>query len=156
NPGLHDSSEFANSQIIIKEGNWKFAQLGWSGSEADMVVYKHSELPIINGQRPKLPSVFTASVMLAFGSSGDQVTQVSDGSGALFSGGKLAPQSSWPKGVAPVADFSSQPAPLQLVSFDPKVARPLTATIARTAGGGAMSMNVPGLQATLQSGIGKG
>jgi hypothetical protein len=160
-PAAHDAAEFTRSQIIIKNGNWTFPEGAdfsgsngqpWSGSEADMVVYKHSDLPIINGQRPKLPNVFTGTVMVAFGSSADGVTQLSDGHGSLFSGGHIAPQGSWPKGVAPIADFTGQPGPLQLVSFDPKVAGPLTATINRSAGGGAMNLNLPGLQASLQSG----
>jgi hypothetical protein len=124
----------------------------WSGSEADRVVYHHHELPFINGERPHLPNLFTATVMAVFGSATDGVTQLSDGHGSLFSGNALAPQTSWPKGVAPLPDFTSQATPLQLVSFNPKVAGPLTAAIARSTGGGAMSFNLPGLQASLQAG----
>jgi hypothetical protein len=161
NAAAHDNAEFTKSELIIKEGNWEFPEAAdfehsggkpWTGSEADLVVYKHSELPIINGERPHLPNLATATVMVIFGSSSDGVTQLSDGHGSLFSGNQLAPQSSWPKGVAPLADFTSHSSPLQLVSFNPKLARPLTATVARSTGGGAMNMNLPGLQASLQAG----
>jgi hypothetical protein len=160
-PAAHDAAEFTNSQVIVKNGNWIFPEGAdfsgsngqpWSGSEADMVVYKHSELPIVNGHRPKLPNVFTGAVMVAFGSAGDGVTQLSDGHGSLFTGGHLAPQGSWPKGVAPIADFTGHPGPLQLVSFNPHAAGPLNATVNRAAGGGTMNLNLPGLQANLQSG----
>jgi hypothetical protein len=155
----HNLAQFDNSEIVIKEGNWTFPEgaqfkghVPWSGSEADMVVYRHHELPFINGERPHLPNLATATVMAIFGSAADGVTQLSDGHGSLFSGGTLAPRGSWPKGVAPLPDFTSQATPLQLVSFNPKLAGPLTATVARSAGGGAMSFNLPGLQASLQAG----
>ena len=61
-------------------------------------------------------------------------------------------KSSWPKGVAPLPDFNSKPSPLQLVSFNRNAAGPLTATVARSPGGGAMNLNLPGLQASLQAG----
>jgi hypothetical protein len=54
--------------------------------------------------------------------------------------------------VAPLPDFNSNSTPLQLLSFNPKVAGPLTATVARSGGGGTMNMNLPGLQASLQAG----
>ncbi len=149
---LHDASELTDSQIIIKSGNWEFPQLGWSGSPADMIVYKAPELPIIDGLRPKLPNVSSADGLAAFGSGGDAVTQLSDAHGSLFAAGSLAAQGSWPKGVAPLADFTGRPAPLQLAAFEPKLAGRLTATVHRAGGGGAMSMTLPGLQATLQSG----
>lgn len=160
-PAAHDAAEFTNSQVIIKNGNWVFPEGAdfsgsngqpWSGSEADMVIYKHSDLPIVNGHRPKLPNVFTGAVMVAFGSAGDGVTQLSDGHGSLFAGGHLAPRNSWPKGVAPIADFTGHPGPLQLVSFNPHGTGPLNATVNRAAGGGTMNLNLPGLQADLQSG----
>jgi len=165
NAEQHDSSQFTRSEVIIKEGNWEFPEGAefehsegkpWKGSEAGLVVYKHNELPIINGKQPHIPNLFAATVMVVFGSAGDKVEQLSDGHGSLFSNGQLAPQTSWPKGVAPVADFTGHPGPLQLVSFDPKTAGPLTATVGRSAGGGAMSMNLPGLQASLQTGGGAG
>ena len=158
---LHNDRQFKNSEIVIKEGNWTFPEgedfkgsggVPWSGSEADMVVYHHSELPIINGERPHLPNLFTGTVMVAFGSSGDSVAQLSDGHGSLFSGGQLAPRSAWPKGVAPLADFNSAGAPLQLVSLNPALAGNVTATVARSAGGGSMDLRLPGLQASLQAG----
>lgn len=160
-PELHNSSQYTRSELIIKEGNWEFPEGAdfensegkpWAGSEADLVVYRHHELPIINGERPHLPNLLTSTVMAVFGSAGDGVTQLSDGHGSLFSGSQLAPQSSWPKGVAPLPAFTSKGGPLQLVSFDPKLAKPLTATVARSAGGGAMSLQLPGLQASLQTG----
>ncbi len=156
----HDEREFTKSQIIITNGNWEFKEgadfagsngLPWTGSEADMVVYKHSELPIINGQGPKLPNLADALAINWFGSAGDTVTQLSGGGRSLISGGQLAPASSWPKGVAPIPNFSGQSGPLQMVAFNPKVAAPLTATVERSAGGGAMHMNLPGLQASLQT-----
>jgi hypothetical protein len=116
-----------------------------------LVVYRYRELPILNGERPHLPNLLTAALM-SFGSSADKVTQLSDGHSSLVSGNQLAPQSSWPKGVAPLPDFNSKPSPLQLVSFNRKVAGPLTATVARSPGGGAMNLNLPGLQASLQAG----
>ncbi len=162
NPAQHDSREFTNSQIIIKDGNWTFPEgqdfagsggQPWSGSEADLVVYPHDALPIINGQRPKLPNVFTGAVMVAFGSSGDAVTQLSGTSGQLFAHGALAPQSSWPRGAAPVPAFTSAGGPLQLVAIDPSQAGPLTATVDRHTGGGAMDVRLPGLEASLQAGV---
>jgi hypothetical protein len=151
NPGAHDAAEFTNSHLVIKDGNWEFPELGWSGSEADLVVYHHDELPEINGHQPSLPNVFTASVMVAFGSSGDAVTQVSDGHGSLFKGHKLAPRGSWPKGVAPLPDFNDTHAPLQLVSLGHDAKGPITASVKRSKGGGAMTMNLPGLQANLEA-----
>jgi hypothetical protein len=124
-----------------------------------MVVYKHAELPIVNGQRPKLPSVFVAgpgALLLSFGSSGDALTQLSDDHGSLLAGGQLAPRSSWPKGIAPAPDFTSQPHALQMVAGDPRSAGPLTATVKRAAGGGTMNMNLPGLQADLEAGASAG
>ena len=53
-PAAHDAAEFTNSHLVIKEGNWEFPELGWSGSEADLVVYHHDELPEINGHQPSL------------------------------------------------------------------------------------------------------
>jgi hypothetical protein len=162
NGEVHNARQFKNSELIVKEGNWEFPEGAdfsgsegkpWTGSEADLVVYHHHELPIINGERPHLPNLLTSTVMAVFGSAGDGVTQLSDGHGSLFSGGQLAPQSSWPTGVAPVPAFTSKGGPLQLVSFDPKTAKPLTATVARTAGGGAMNLQLPGLQASLQAGV---
>jgi len=156
----HNHNQFKRSEIILKEGNWEFPEGAefehsgrkpWTGSEAGMVVYRYRELPILNGQRPHLPNLFTAALM-SFGSSADKVTQLSDGHGSLVSGSQLAPQASWPKGVAPLPDFNSKSSPLQLVSYNPKLAGPLTATVARSPGGGAMNMNLPGLQASLQSG----
>ncbi len=147
----HDAAEFTNSHLVIKEGNWEFPQLGWSGSEADLVVYHHDELPEINGNQPSLPNVFTAAVMVAFGSSGDAVTQVSDGHGSLLKGGKLAPQSSWPKGVAPLPDFNDTHSPLQLVTLGPDARGTVSATVKRGKGGGAMNMYLPGLQANLEA-----
>ena len=90
--------------------------------------------------------------MVAFGSAGDGVTQLSDGHGSLFKGGRLAPRSSWPKGVAPLPDFTDTHSPLQLVSFDKNLKHPITATVKRGRGGGEMSMNLPGLQANLEAG----
>ncbi len=161
NAAEHDEREFTKSQIILKEGNWEFPQgaefehsggVPWRGSEADMVVYKHSELPIINGQKPNLPNLADALGMVWFGSAGDRVTQLSDGHGSLFTGQQLAPQSSWPKAIAPIPAYTGHPAPLQSVSFEPKLSAPLTATVDRSAGGGAMNVNLPGLQASLQTG----
>ena len=162
---LHDEREFTKSQVIIKDGHWTFPEgadfkgsngMPWSGSESDLVVYKHTELPIVNGQQPSLPSVFAALPMVAFGSSGDGVTQLSDGHGSLFRAHRLAPQSSWPRGVAPIADFTGAPGSPQLFSFDPKRARTLAATVKRSKGGGAMNMNLPGLQASLLAGTDPG
>lgn len=162
NAEQHNSSQFTRSQIVIKEGNWVFPEGAdfknsggqpWSGAEADMVVYRHHELPVINGERPHLPNLFTSTVMAVFGSAGDGVTQLSDGRGSLFEGGKLAPRGSWPTGVAPLADFNGAAGPLQLVSFQPSMTGPLTATVARASGGGAMSLTLPGLQASLQANV---
>ena len=150
-PAAHDAAEFTNSHLVIKEGNWTFPELGWSGSEADLVVYHHDELPEINGHQPSLPNVFAASVMVVFGSSGDAVTQVSDGHGSLLKGGALAPRGSWPKGVAPLPDFDNTRSPLQLVSLNKDAKQSVTATVKRGKGGGAMSMNLPGLQADLEA-----
>ena len=96
----HNSSQFTRSEVVIKEGNWVFPEGAefehsedkpWTGSEAGMVVYRHKELPFINGERPHLPNLLTAVVM-SFGSSGDGVTQLSNGHGSLFSSsGRLAP-----------------------------------------------------------------
>ena len=75
----HNSSQFTRSEVVIKEGNWVFPEGAefehsegkpWTGSEAGMVVYRHKELPVINGERPHLPNLLTAVVM-SFGSSGD-------------------------------------------------------------------------------------
>lgn len=160
-PTGHDTAEFTNSQIIYNaDGSWSFPEgknfagsngQPWTGSEADMVVYPHDNLPILNGQNPKLPNVFTAALMVVFGSSGDGVTQLSGSGGSLFKAGQLAPQHSWPTGVAPVPDFAGVPGPLQLVSLDPQ-AGPVTATVERHAGGGAMNLQLPGLEAALQGG----
>jgi hypothetical protein len=158
NPSAHDQAEFTNSRIVIDQsGHWSFDEQGWSGPDANLFVFKHDQLPILNGQRPKLPNVFTASaiataVAIAFGSSGDSVTQVSDGQGALFQHGAIAAAGSWPKGVAPIPALTGGPAPLQLVSINPKIGRAITATVKRSAGGGDMSLNLPGLQATLSAG----
>jgi|GEM_PF-5225405 len=153
----HEEAELTNSQLIMKDGRWSFPEKGWSGSEADMIVYRHSELPIINGEFPKLPGLTTlGKVLLGMGSGDDGVTQVSDGHGSLFAGGQLAPQSAWPAGVAPVPNFNSQSAPLQLLALDPSSSRPVTATVARSTGGGAMNMLLPGLQASLQAGAHQG
>jgi hypothetical protein len=151
-PNAHYAAQFTNSQVVIKEGNWTFPELGWSGSEAGLVVYHHDELPEINGHGPSLPNVFTAALMVAFGSSGDAVKQVSDGHGSLFNGDHLASRSSWPKGVAPLPDFTDHRAPLQLVGLSPKVDKPITATVKRAKKGGAMNLSLPGLQASLQAG----
>jgi hypothetical protein len=160
NSAEHDEREFTKSQIIIANGNWEFKEgadfsgsngLPWTGSEADMVVYKHSELPIINGQGPKLPNLADALAVNWFGSAGDTVTQLSGGGRSLLSGGQMAPASAWPKGVAPIPSFSGQSGPLQMVAFNPEVAAPFTVTVKRSAGGGAMHMNLPGLQASLQT-----
>jgi hypothetical protein len=166
NPAAHDASEFTNSQIIIKNGNWTFPEGAdfqgsngqpWSGSEADLVVYPHSALPIINGAQPKLPNVFTGAIMVAFGSAADGVTQLTgSGGGTLFTHGQLAPQTGWPKGAAPVPDFTAHPGPLQLVALQPSLARTVTATVERHAGGGAMDMRLPGLDASLQAGVHNG
>jgi hypothetical protein len=162
NPSQHDEREFTKSEIIIKNGNWTFPEgadfhdptgFPWSGSEADLVVYPHSALPIINGARPKLPNVFTGTVMVAFGSSADGVTQVSgSGGGALFDHGQIAPRTQWPKGAAPLPSFTGQPGPLQLLTMRPSVGGSLTATVHRGGRGGAMDMRLPGLQALLQAG----
>lgn len=152
NAGEHEQAELKNSQLNLDNGRWTFPQFPWEGSEADLVVYKHSSLPIINGELPHLPNIFTAAGMVAFGDAGDGVTQLSDSHGALFSGGQLAPQSSWPKGVAPMPAFTGTPSPLQLMTLDPKQAGTLTATIDRGAGGGGMNLLLPGLQASLQAG----
>jgi len=150
-PAAHDAAEFTNSHLVIKEGNWEFPQLGWSGSEAGLVVYHHDELPEINGHQPGLPNVFTASVMVAFGSSGDSVTQVGNGTGSLFKGHRLAPRGGWPKGVAPLPDFNDKHSPLQLVSLGRDAKRPITATVRRGKRGGSMRMNLHGLQADLEA-----
>ncbi len=99
-PGAHDTAEFTNSEIVYNaDGSWSFpegAQFAgsngqpWTGSEADMVVYPGAKVPIVNGKSPKLPNVFTAAVMVAFGSSADGVTQVSSGGKELFDNGQLA------------------------------------------------------------------
>ncbi|HET9102572.1 MAG TPA: hypothetical protein VFN55_04410 [Solirubrobacteraceae bacterium] len=166
NPSGHDTAEFTNSQIIYgPDGNWSFPEgkdfqgsngQPWTGSEADMVVYPHSQLPILNGQRPKLPNVFTATALVVFGSSSDGVAQLSGSGGSLFKGGQLAPQHSWPAGVAPIPGFAGVPRPLQLVSLDPRRAGLLTATVERHPGGGAMNVQLPGLEAALQGGSQKG
>ncbi|MGA8745222.1 MAG: hypothetical protein WB507_05110 [Solirubrobacterales bacterium] len=160
----HNHNQFKRSEIILKEGNWEFPEGAefehsggkpWTGSEAGLVVYRYRELPILNGERPHLPNLLTAALM-SFGSSADKVTQLSEGHSSLVSGSQLAPQASWPKGVAPLPDFNSKPSPLQLVSFNRNVAGPLTATVARSPGGGAMNLNLPGLQASLQAGAHSG
>lgn len=164
NFGRHDSSQFTRSEVIIKEGNWEFPEGAefehsggkpWTGSEAGLVVYRHHELPIINGEQPHLPNVVTAALM-SFGSSADNVTQLSGGHGSLISGNELAPASAWPKGVAPLPNFNSRSSPLQLFSFDPKTTGPLTATVARSSDGGAMTFNLPGLQGNLEAGTQSG
>jgi hypothetical protein len=58
--------------------------------------------------------------------------------------------------VTPLTPFTSTTKPLQLVAADPKLAGPLTATIARSPGGGSMVMNLPGLQGVLNGGARKG
>jgi hypothetical protein len=166
NPSAHDDREFTKSQIIIKNGNWTFPEGAdfqgsngqpWSGSEADLVVYPHSALPIINGSPPKLPNVFTGAIMVAFGSSADGVTQVSgSGGGALFDHGQLAPRTAWPKDAAPVPDFTAHPGPLQLVALQPSLPGSVTATVHRQVGGGAMDLRLPGLDAALQAGVHRG
>jgi IPT/TIG domain-containing protein len=152
NAEAHEEAELKNSQLHLDRGHWTFPQFPWEGSEADLVVYKHSELPIINREPPHLPNIFAAAGMVAFGDAGDGVTQLSDGHGSLFARGQLAPQSSWPKGVAPLPAFTSKPMALQLAALDPKQARTLTATIDRAAGGGGMDVRLPDLQANLQAG----
>jgi len=152
----HDKRAFKQSQIIIDNGNWEFPEFGWRGSEASMVVYKHSELPIINGQRPTLDSALVYAALVMFGSDGDAVTQLTGGGGSLFAGGHPAPQGSWPKGVTPLAPLTGRMGPLQMAAFNPKIAAPLTATVARREGGGAMSLKLPGLQASLQTGAATG
>jgi hypothetical protein len=158
NPGFHDESEFTNSRILIDEsGHWTFKEQGWDGPDSNLFVFKHDDLPILNGKRPKLPNVFTAAVVggvswIAFGSSGDRVTQVSDDHGGdLLKGGNVAPASRWPKGVGPIPNFSGGPGPLQMFSAEPKRAGPITATVKRGAKGGAMSMNLSGLQASIDA-----
>jgi hypothetical protein len=163
NVAEHERGELTKSQIFMdSNGDWEFpggANLSgsegkpWRGSEADMVVFPHSKLPIINGELPHLPNILAALGEVAFASAGDRVTQVSDGRGALFSGGQIAPRSVWPAGVAPLADFSGHPSPLQLVGLNPQLARPVTATVERSTGGGAMDLRLPGLQASLQAGV---
>jgi hypothetical protein len=154
NYSSHVDRESTDSEIIIKNGNWTFPELGWSGSEADLVVYDRSELPIINGQRPALPSVFTSAPVLVFGSGGDGVTQLSGAHGTeLFKGGQLAPQADWPHGVAPIPVFTSHRSPLQIVAVSPKdSASTVTASVARGAGGGGMAVYLPGLEGQLTVG----
>ena len=163
NAAAHDSREFTNSQIIIANGNWTFPEGAefqgsngqpWSGSEADLVIYPHSVLPIINGQTPALPNVLTGTLMVAFGSSSDGVTQLSgSGGGELFKRRKLAPRSSWPAGAAPLPSFTSARGPLQLVGLSSAARGTVTAAVSRGRGGGAMSMYLPGLEATLNAGV---
>jgi hypothetical protein len=154
----HVARELTDSEIIIKNGNWTFPELGWSGSEADLVVYDRSQLPIINGQRPALPSVFTSTPVLVFGSGGDAVTQLSGAHGTeLFNGGHLAPRADWPQGVAPIPVFNSHSSPVQVVAVSPKdSASTVTASIARGAGGGGMALYLPGLEGQLTAGSGSG
>jgi hypothetical protein len=162
----HDLREFTHSQIIYDHGNWTFPEGAdfkgsngqpWTGSEADMVVYKHDDLPIINGQQPKLPNLFVAGAMVVFGSGGDGATQVSDSAGGtLFNGSGLAARSSWPQGVAPLPPLTGSAAPLQELAVDPARAHPLTATVSRGAGGGGVDVRLPGLQAALQVGAAPG
>ncbi len=156
NLSQHVTREQTNSEIIIKNGNWSFPELGWSGSEADLVVYTHDELPIINGQRPALPSVFTSTPVLVFGSGGDSVTQLTGAHGtALFSDGALAPRTQWPAGVAPLPVFTSHASPLQLVALTPAAgAQSLSASVRRSGRGGSMAMELPGLEAELSTGGG--
>ena len=162
NPANHDEEEFKNSRILINEnGHWWLEELGWEGHDANLIVFKHDDLPILNGKQPKLPNVFTAAltgaVVLVFGSSGDDVTQLSGDNGkTTVAGGQLADSAKWPKGVVPAAPFTSSPGPLQLVYADAHKAGPITATVKRGAKGGAMSMNLAGLQATIDAKTNKG
>jgi hypothetical protein len=173
-PALHDANEFTKSQIIIRSNQWEFAQGSeisnsegkpWVGEYnkipatigiGKLVVFKYGELPYVNGKKPKLPDVFDKILTFLFGSANDSVTQVTDRHGSLLSGGAIAPQGSWPKGVTPLTPFTSTPKPLQLVAANPNTTGPLTATVARSPGGGSMVMNLHGLQATLSGGARKG
>ena len=150
-PAAHDAAEFTNSHLVIKDGNWEFPELGWSGSEADLVVYHHDELPEINGHQPSLPNVFTAAVMVAFGSSGDAVTQVSDGHGSLLKGGGLRPAEQLAEGGRAAAGLQRHPLAAPAGHPRPERERTVTATVKRGKGGGAMNMNLPGLQANLEA-----
>jgi hypothetical protein len=162
NPAAHDEAEFKNSQILINEnGHWWLEQLGWEGHDANLIVFKHDELPILNGKQPKLPSVFTSAltgaVLLVMGSAGDDVTQVSGSHGSeVFENGRLADPKSWPTGVVPFAPMTSSPGPLQLLYADARKAGPITATVKRGSKGGEMNMNLPGMQATIDAQTHKG
>ena len=123
---------------MIKEGNWEFPELGLSGSEADLVVYHHNELPEINGHQPSLPNVFTA---LADGHRqrlrpATRSRRSATGHDSLLKGGGLAPRGSWPKGVAPLPDFNDTSSPLHLISIDREAKRPVTETVRRAGAAG--------------------
>ncbi len=160
----HAQDEFTESQLIIKDGNWTFPEgkdfgsngQAWGGSEADLVVYPHSDLPLINGQQPALPNLFTATAAVIFGSANDGVTQlVGSHGGELFDHGRVGPERSWPQGVAPLTNFDGATRPLQEVALRPGETATLTASVKRGAGGGGMEMMLPGLEATLAARVHK-
>ena len=157
--GDHQTRELTKSQIIVRntDSYWKFDELGWEGPDQHLILFRHDELPILNGKRPHMPNVFVAAGMFAFGSAGDSVTQVSDDSGhhLLDKGGPADPKR-MPPGVAPLPSYTGAPAPLQMVATDPRKAGDLTATVRRGKGGGTMDLTLPGLQASLQGGAHSG
>ena len=151
----HISQEFTESTINIDaNGHWYFLGLpGWDGPDSNLILYPRSVLPIINGKSPHLPNVLVAAIMVVFGSGGDAVTQVTDDHGGKLIDGKgPADPKQWPRGVAPIPVETGQNTPLQLIGADPKLAGTLTATVERGKGGGAMNLNLPGLQAALETG----
>ncbi len=153
--GDHLTRELTKSQIIVRntDSYWKFDELGWEGPDQHLILFRHDELPILNGKRPHMPNVFVAFGMLVFGSSGDSVIQVGDDHGhQLIENGGPANPKDQPAGVAPVPSYTGAPAPLQMLATDPRKARELTATVRRGKGGGAMELTLPGLQASLQTG----
>jgi hypothetical protein len=153
--GDHQMRELTKSRIVIRntDSYWKFDELGWEGPDQHLILFRHDEMPILNGKRPHMPNVFVAAGMFAFGSAGDSVTQVSDDSGhqLLDKGGPADPKR-MPPGVAPMPSYTGAPAPLQMLAVEPRKAGDLTATMRRGKGGGAMDLTLPGLQASLQGG----
>lgn len=160
NVNAHAAAEFTNSQIVFDNNeSWSFPQLGWTGGNKNVIVFPKSRLPILNGKSPHMPNVFVAFGLWAFGSSGDEITQVTDDRGGELADGQVVADSQrWPKGVAPLPELNGDGAPLQMLAIDNAKASSgrLRATIRRARGGGAMNFALPRTQISLDANVKQG
>ncbi len=142
--GTHSARELEQSVLIVRntDSHWTFPELSWEGGDNNLIIFKHDDLPILNGKSPHVPNLFVAAGIDLFGAFGDAVTHVADDSGH--------------EPVAPVAAFTGSPAPLQMFATDTRRAGRITATVRRGKGGGSMDLALPGTRASLEARVDPG